>query len=58
MISFFEILTLVAIVGVISAFKLILSEHKRKKAAQAKWEKFQKEHPKPKTESTNFKNKQ
>lgn len=44
----FEILTLVALLGVFKAIKMILGERKSRIEANEKWERFQQKHPKKK----------
>jgi len=45
----FEILILIALFGVYASVKMILAERKRRKEAQAKWERFEQQHPKSKS---------
>jgi hypothetical protein len=42
----FEILIIVAFLGVFVAIKMILGEHKHRKEANEKWARFQQKHPK------------
>ena len=45
----FEILMLIALFGVYASVRMILAERKRRKVAQAKWESFERQHPKSKS---------